>query len=266
MFGFNSGEGASRFSFVKGLTYPLMTINDNIINFLVLTCFFSFVSFFICFLIGRSFMCGIILSAEIDLGVFCSNNNFLVFVSIIVNLLLMGFYLNRLPLITEKHEKKQWFLQKLGWKKELKALTLVCLYLLFWGMACGFGAILKYRQPTPDWRIELSFFVVCSLVIILALLALLFFSGFLNYLHGGHLREMKKIFWPIFDEIFKPIFGFLIYMLIFIFLFANTFKYFVASLNVYSVIVSEFCFYFLVYLMAAVIYFSYEYQEKELFI
>lgn len=266
MFKDRSDGEKDKFSFVRGLTYPLMTINENLFNFLVLIAFFSLVSSSVGFLIGRSFMCGFLISTGIDVGVFCSENNFIIAFSIMINVLLISLYLSRIPLIGEKYEKKLWFLQKLGWKKEIKSLGMVGLYLLFWGIVCFFGAVLKLRQPTPDWGIELAFFIVCSLGIILALIALLLFSGVLNCLHGGSLSDIKKVFWIAFDEIFKLIFWFLIYLLIFVFLFADAFKYFVGNLSLFSVVASEFCFYLLLYLMIAVIYFSYEYQEKRLFV
>lgn len=265
MFFMKENGEKSKFSFIEGLTYPLVTVNNNIMNFFAITCFFSLVTTIICFFLGRSFLCGILLSADMDIGVFCSLNNFNVILSMLINLIGVSFYINRIGFISEKQDKRYWFLKKIGWKKELKAFFIVCLYLLLWGIIGGMGYILKFRMPTPDWKFELSLFVVYSLFIILACFFLLGFVGFVHYLRGGRFFEIKKVFWPVFDEIFKLIFWFFIYFLIFAFLFASVFRYFVAHMNVWNVFLSEFCIYFILYFMVAIIYFSFEYQEKALF-
>ena len=263
MFFTNESNEKSKFSFIKGLTYPVMIINDHIGMFLLLTCFFCFIASLVSFLLGRLFLCGF---ADADIGVSCSINILNIIVSVFVNLLLISFYLTRISVLTGKHEKKNWFLQSFGWKKELKSLFLLGCYLLFWGIVICLGGILVYRHPTSDWVVELGFFVACSLGIVFALVLLINFSCFLNFLHGGHLSVIKKSFWFVFDEIFKIFFWFFIYMIIFVFLFNDTIRYFIANMNMLNMVMAEFCFYFLLFLMIAIVYFSYEYQEKVLFV
>lgn len=243
-----------------------MKINDNLLVFLILTGFFSFISSFISFLLGRLFMCGFTLSMDMDTGAFCSISKINMVVSGVVNLLMVSLYLTRISALAGKHEKKSWFLGNFGWKKELKSLFLVCCYLLFWIVIGCLSVVLIYRHPQPDWLTEFGFFSACSLGIVCAVILLVNFCGFLHFLHGGRLSFMKKTFWPTFDEVFKIIFWFFIYMVIFVFLFNDVFRYFVTKLSLSSVAVSEFCLYFLLFLSVAVIYFSYEYQEKELFV
>lgn len=266
MFFIKDDENKSVFSFIQGLTYPLIVINNNLKNFLSITCFFAFTMAVLSFFSGKSFLCGLLLSADMDVGVFCSSSNFLMIISLVVNFIVISFYLNRIGMIDMKQEKRFWFLQKIGLKQELKAFLVVCLYLLLWGVICGIGYVLKIREVTPDWKNELSIFVLLSSFIILAFFFLFNFVCFIHYLHGGRFFDIKKTFLPIFDEIFKVIFWFLIYFIIFIFLFSNAFQYFVAHINFYSVFACEFCLYFLLYFMIAVMYFSFEYQEKALFI
>lgn len=264
MFFIKDDEQKSRFSFVKELTYPLMTTSDYMKNFLTITCFFAIVVALINILLGRASMCGLEYSGA-DVKVFCSSNIYNSIISILINLVGISLYINRVGLIKNKQEKIFWFLQKMNWKQELKAFFVVCLYLLFWVGLCVLGVLLKTRHPTTDWKVELCFFVAISLGMIVLMFLIVMFVGFLHYLHGGHFFEIKKIFWPIFDEIFKPITCFFIYLIIFSFLFVSVYRYFVKDLGFVSVVLCEFCMFFILYFMMAMIYFSLEYQEKILF-
>ncbi len=265
MFLIKDDENKANFSFIKGLVYPLMTTSDNMKNFLMLTCFFSLITTVISLSLGRAFMCGLEYSFDAEVGVFCSFSVFNQVLSVLVNLVCISLYVNRVGMIKEKQEKNFWFLQRQGVKKELKSFFVVCLFLLFWGIICGLGYLLKIRQPVADWKIEISIFAIASLGMIVFIFLLLDFVVFVHWLKGGRFFEIKKVFWPVFDELFKLMTWFFIYLFIFSFLFLSVFRFFVRDLSFLGVFGNEFCIYFVLYFMVAMMYFSFEYQEKTLF-
>ena len=259
-------DDKSKFSFIKGINYPLITTSENMKNFLTLTCFFSLVMTVISLLLGRAFLCSFKLSFDLDVGVFCSSGVFNTVVSLIINLIGISLYVNKVGLIKEKQEKMFWFLHGIKWKQVLKSFMIVFLYLLFWGViGYSLSYLLYIRQPVSDWKAEVSIFVLISLLMLVCFFLLLNFVVFIHYLHGGKLCEIKKVFWPIFDEVFKLMALFFIYMFIFSILFFTISRSFISNMNFLNVTCNEFLMYFLLYFMVAIIYFSYEYQEKFLF-
>lgn len=253
--------------FFEGLSFPASEISMHLKEFFGLAGGLSFLTTIIILCLGRSIFCGFDINGPIS-GLFCTHSITSVFVSSVVSLFSIAFFINRWHAIVFDKKSLLEAVKIKCLKKDFKAFGLVLLYLLLWLILCVAFMVLENRKANADWHVELGVFIGFSLLIVLAMFLLLNFVVFYNYLQGGRFFAVNKTFWPVFDNIYKPILWFFIYFLIFIYLFRIVFVSFMVGnslplwLNVFA---SDFCSYFLIYTVTAIIQLSLAYQAKFLF-
>ena len=222
----------------------------------------SFIMTVVAVCTGRLLFCG--LEEKIE-GVFCSSNMICFFVSFLFLICSIGFYLNRWSLISDANYSFLQSIRQKMWRKDLKMTVIVFLYVLLWGIIFGCWYLLVVRRPSPDWKFELSYFLLFSFFILVAACLLLNFVVFKNFVSGGRFFEIRRSFWPIFDNIYKLLGCFLVYFFIFAYLYQICFRAFISELNLAYALICEYSLCFLVCVMSVVLYNSLSYQEKILF-
>jgi len=268
MFFMNNKENKKNvLPFVEGLTFPLNSVAEHSkVFFLLVSCVSFFVSLFVV-LSGHSLYCE--LSPEIGAYIFCSDSLATSLSALIVTFMGMVFVFNRWQIgLSDKNLGFVDLLRLKCFKKDMKAAAVILLYIGLWVIVSMGIYFLNVRKPTPDWHMELAFFVLVSSIIVFAIILLLNFVVFQHFLQGGSFFALNKTFWIIFDNIYKPISWFFIYFIIFAYItkvllgvvFNNGLPLWL------SVFVSEFFCYFVVYSIIAVFSASLYFQEKKLFI
>ena len=248
-------------SFVENLSYPVSLIFNNFKAFFVLSGMVALIVSLVTFLGGRSFFCGL------QIGAFCYHSGYMVVLSCLINLYGMAFFINRWQkVICEK--KSVWAtIRENCFAKDVKAIGVILLYFLLWGIVCGCAFALKQRVVTDNVGLELGYFVLFSGMIMFCLLLLLNFVGFYHFLQGGKFFTFHQTVGKSCDKLYTLVTVFFIYVLIFIFLLFRGEGFFREFLE-YGVVVEylgEFYLYFIFCTILAVFVGSFEYQEKKLF-
>ena len=252
-----------KLSFRENLAYPLQAIAGRFKDFMLLICLFSLIVSVISFCLGRSFFC--VTAGDSETGFFCSQNVIAVLFSVLVSFLGLIGYVSRIRTMFVENKKFEEVIKIFDWKQEARSAFVVFAYLFFWLLVCGGWAWLMMRKPVTDWRIELSCFVVVSMFILIGIYMLLNFVVFERFLNKKTLGGFRKIFWIMFDNIYKPIACFFIYLLIFAYLYLVVSSYLMTSVNFIKALAAEFSITFVLYFMVAVIFLSLYYQERVLF-
>lgn len=253
--------------FIEGLIFPMAMINSHLKDFFKLTGCAACITSLITILIGRSNYCG--MNQGLD-TFYCPFNSYAIYfvpISFLLVFLVSGFVYNKWQLIFSKNMSFLASIKEKAYIKDLKASGYLLLYLLFWGVL-GIGMfLLDRRVPNPNWIIELMFFMLVSLSILLAVILLFNFVVFQHSLNGGKVFLINKTFLPIFDSMYKLMFWFLIYFVIFIYLLKMAMLVFAdKSFPVwFNLLFGEISFYFVVYSMITVFSATLFYQEKALF-
>lgn len=251
----------NRITFVESLSYPVKIIADNLGAFLLLSGGVSLIISLVTFFGGRSFFCAL------HIGSFCYYSWYMAIISCLVNLYGMAFFINRWQMvICEKKSIWKVWGQKF-FVKDMKAIGVILLYFLFWGIIFLCAIALKQRVVTENVSLELGYFVLFSGIIICCLLLLLNFVGFYHYLKGGKFFTFHETIGKSCDKLYTLVSVFFVYMLIFIFLLFRGEGVFREYLE-YGVVVefmSEFYLYFIFCMILAVFVGSFEYQERKLF-
>jgi hypothetical protein len=252
---------ANDITFVECLSYPVTSIVENFKAFFILSGVVSLVVSLVTFLSGRGFFC------SLQIGSFCYHNGYMMIISCLINLYGMAFFINRWQMVVNQKKSALKALCEKSFTKDMKALGVLLLYFLFWGIISGCAVALKQRVVTENVSLELGYFVVFSGIIIFCLLLLLNFVGFYHYLHGGEFFTLHKTIGKSCDNLYTLVAVFFIYMLIFVFLLFRGEGFFRGYLG-YGVIIeylSEFYLYFIFCTILSVFVGSFEYQEKKLF-
>jgi len=252
-------------SFKEGLFFPFRMLRTHWRDFVLLSAMVSIFMSVVVLLTGQCFFC--FFSQEVSSYIFCSNSWINAISSYALLFCSLAFFINRCQLIfVEKQSFTDVIKVKIS-KKDGKALLVVFLYFLLW-LVIGIGGVfLHMRQPNPDWTIELCFFVFMSVVMVFSVVLLFNFVIFQHFLQGGPFFALNKTFWGVLDNIYSYIAWFLLYVVIFTYLFQ-----FAIQIIFYSgvplllrVFFAEFCIYFLIYTLAALIVAQLTYQEKIFF-
>ncbi len=250
-------------SLIEGLFYPLVVLNKNLKSFLLLSLFVSFIVSLTTVLVGRSFFCGLDIK-----DIYCTQNFLTVLISGGVAFLGIAFFYNRWQIIISENKTFREVIKERRFKKDLKTLCVVFIYILTWAVLGFCVFLLARRKPVEDWKMELLFFFCVSLVIMAAIFLLLNFVVFQHFLSGGSFFAIHKTFWAIFDGIYKPIVWFLSYLLVFAYLLHISLAFFETDKVLpvwFSAFANEFLLYFNFCFLTSVIASSLFYQEKVLF-
>ena len=152
--------------------------------------------------------------------------------------------------------------------KDVKTVGFILFYLGLWAVAGWAAYSLNIRKPVEDWREELLFFFVFTMIILAVFVLLVNSVLFIRFLQGKKWLNLRCSFWPVFDNLYKILGWFLFYFLVFAYFFRSVtvfwvqnewFPFWVNSLA------GEFCFYFVIYASVAVFISSLAYQAKYIF-
>ena len=149
---------------------------NNLGNFVVLGGIFAFVSAFIYIFWGQDISCSN--TTYLSTHAICSNNLISFIVAKVLFVLLACVFIRCWSQIVLSQENKFGFQIFKPTVRDLKILGLV--FVFFVSLLFAFGAVfLLYRRvPTPDWRIELLYFMVVSLGVFVPIFAFRFISLF----------------------------------------------------------------------------------------
>ena len=258
-------QNLKKISFKEGLFFPYRAISKHWRNFILLTAMFSFIMSVIILLTGQNFFCSV--SSEVETYIFCSAAWWNILIHYVSVFVLFAFFVNRWQAIFVENKTFEEVIKMKASRKDGKALLVVFLFFLLWGII-GVGAVyLNIRRPNSNWLVELSFFIPISLVIIFSAVLLFNFVIFQHFLQGGSFFALNKTFWPVLDNIYKYIVWFLVNVVLFLYLFQLVFHAIsLGGLFLWGrIFIVEFFAYFLMYTVAALFVASLEYQEKIFF-
>lgn len=252
-------------SFKEGLFFPYRTISKHWRDFVLLTAMFSLIMSVIILLTGQSFFCSV--SSEIGAYIFCSATWWNVLIHYVSVFVFLAFFVNRWQAIFAENKTFEEVIKMRARRKDGKALLVVFIFFLLWGIIGAGGVYLHIRHPNPNWLVELSFFIPISLVIVFAAVLLFNFVIFQHFLQGGSFFALNKTFWPVLDNIYKYMVWFLVNVVLFSYLLQSAFRIIsLGGLFLWGrVFVVEFFVYFLMYTVAALFVASLYYQEKIFF-
>lgn len=254
-------EGEIIMPFWKGFLYPLRKIAQSGSNFFILTGGFSFVCALLSSALGRSFLCGVGIDVP---GIYCSSSLLNFFLSALIFIACSGSYISSWYNVSENNQKVTI---RVG-KKELKVAAFVLGYCCCWGGLALASYILTIRKAVPDWKEEMLFFFAISLIILFILYLLLNAVMLIRFLQGKKWLCLRKVFWVIWDNLYKPFGWFFIYILFFT-LFLRDFLAFFVRYEGFPVWLSalggDFSFYFVLYSSIAVFVSNLSYQNKYIY-
>lgn len=254
-------DGEVVIPFIGGLTYPVRQIDDHIKGFLWLTFVAALFNVVISSFLGRNFLCGLGIEGP---GFYCSANVLALGGSVLAFIGGLAWYINRWYSISESGGEIVYKLNL----KDVKTVGFILFYLGLWAVAGWAAYSLNIRKPVEDWREELLFFFVFTMIILAIFVLLVNSVLFIRFLQGKKWLNLRCSFWPVFDNLYKILGWFLFYFLVFAYFFRSVtvfwvqnewFPFWVNSLA------GEFCFYFVIYASVAVFISSLAYQAKYIF-
>lgn len=254
-------DGEIIMPFWKGFFYPLQKIAMSGKNFFLLTAFFSFFSAIVSLILGRALFCGLGIEES---DIFCSSSLINLIISCLIFLLCSGIFICSWYNVSENNRK---ITMHLG-KKEFKVAAFVFGYCCCWGGLAFVSYVLTVRNAVPNWKEELLFFFIMSLAVLFILYLLLNAVMLIRFLQGKKWFCLRKVFWVIWDNLYKPFGWFFIYVLFFT-LFLRDFLTFFVRNEAFPVWLSafggDFSFYFLLYSSIAVFVSNLSYQNKYIY-
>lgn len=254
-------EGEIVIPFWKGFFYPLQKIAQSGRKFFILTISFALIGALFSSILGRTSFCGIGIEGP---GIYCSSNIINLILSCLIFLLCSGIFICSWYEVSENNQKVTI---RVG-KKELKVAAFVLGYCCCWGGLALASYILTIRKAVPDWKEEMLFFFAMSLVILFILYLLLNAVMLIRFLQGKKWLCLRKVFWVIWDNLYKPFGWFFIYILFFT-LFLRDFLAFFVRYEGFPVWLSalggDFSFYFVLYSSIAVFVSNLSYQNKYIY-
>lgn len=254
-------DGEVVIPFIGGLTYPVRQIDGHIKGFLWLTFVAALFNVVISSFLGRNFLCGLGIEGP---GFYCSANVLALGASVLAFIGGLAWYINRWYSISESGGEIVYKLNL----KDVKTVGFILFYLGLWAVAGWAAYSLNIRKPVEDWREELLFFFVFTMIILAVFVLLVNSVLFIRFLQGKKWLNLSCSFWPVFDNLYKILGWFLFYFLVFAYFFRSVtvfwvqnewFPFWVNSLA------GEFCFYFVIYASVAVFISSLAYQAKYIF-
>ena len=152
-------DGEVVIPFIGGLTYPVRQIDGHIKGFLWLTFVAALFNVVISSFLGRNFLCGLGIEGP---GFYCSANVLALGGSVLAFIGGLAWYINRWYSISESGGEIVYKLNL----KDVKTVGFILFYLGLWAVAGWAAYSLNIRKPVEDWREELLFFFVFTMIIL----------------------------------------------------------------------------------------------------
>lgn len=252
-------ENQTTLSFWQGLFYPLNIIKSNIIIFNQITICFAFLILFITSILS-SFNC----NSNYISSTYCIIPPLL---TIISALLLISIYLNRvLKITTSNISLKDTLTQKIT-SIDLKIFAIIFFNILsFVGIFLSLQFLIN-RNATPNFILELGYFILFSFIIIILTLYLLNNHLTHSFIKNQKLPHIGKIFWYTLDNLYKFLLWFFISFTMFslplikvIYLISN----YTQTNNQIALFLSKFALSYIVLFIFSYWFLQLQYQEKHL--
>lgn len=170
-------DGEVVIPFIGGLTYPVRQIDDHIKGFLWLTFVAALFNVVISSFLGRNFLCGLGIEGP---GFYCSANVLALGGSVLAFIGGLAWYINRWYSISESGGEIVYKLNL----KDVKTVGFILFYLGLWAVAGWAAYSLNIRKPVEDWREELLFFFVFTMIILAVFVLLVNSVLFIRFLQG----------------------------------------------------------------------------------
>lgn len=172
---------------------PFGLVLDNPRIFFSLSLIYALLIALLALLSGFSYLC--VYSSMGKVVVSCSDSHLLYLTYFILKLYIISLF-------CIKWSETAILKQPLSWTQifstDLRSVKLALLFvfvLLLNGMPFLSGLILYFREPNPDWRIEVAFFAVVSIGFLVPFFLVRFYSVFAFFIYGQpipNLREMWR--------------------------------------------------------------------------
>lgn len=253
--------------FWEGLIYPFAFVHNNSSSFFMLTSFFALLNTICTFALGRSALCST--TSPASEYIFCSNSIFPAIFSIVLFLLFASFYINRLIIISQNNTSIKELITNFYPKSDIKSIIITFLTTIIIAIFLASLYFLTTRKATPNFYLELGYFILFSSLIILSISYLLGAVLLYRYLINKTLHTTTKIFWPIIDNLYKYLLWFLFAFLFFSWILKSISTYLISLPSTSSVIpyiISEFLLSFTTLSIFAYWILQLQYQEKKLYI
>ncbi len=254
-------EGEIIMPFWKGFFYPLQKIAQSGRKFFILTISFALIGAMLSSLLGRTAFCGMGIDGS---GIYCSSSIINLILSCLFFLFCSSVYICSWYNVSENNQKVKI---QVG-KKELKVVAFVFGYCCCWGILALTSYTLTVKKAVPDWKEEMLFFFIMSLVILFILYLLLNAVMLIRFLQGKKWFCLRKVFWVIWDNLYKPFGWFFIYVLFFTLFLKDFLAFFIRyeGLPIWlGALGADFSFYFLFYSSIAVFVSSLSYQNRYIY-
>ena len=254
-------EGEIVIPFFGGLAYPMKQIENHFKGFLKLTCVVTLFNAIVSLLLGRNFLCGLGIDTS---GFYCSFSILAMVVSVFSFIGGTAWYINRWYSVSESGER----VEPKPNLKDIKTVGCILFYFALWFVAGWTIYLLNVRKPAEDWREELLFFFILTMILLSVLIFLVNSVLFVRFLQGEKWMCIRSSFWPVFDNLYKILGWFLFYFLMFAYVFHSISMFWVQNewLPLWvNILAGELCFYFMVYICIAVFISSLAYQAKYIF-
>lgn len=254
-------EGEIIMPFWKGFFYPLQKIAQSGKKFFILTGGIAFICALASFVLGRTSFCGLGIEES---GIYCSTSLLNLIISCLVFLFGAGVFISSWYDVSEQNQAIKI---KFG-LKELKIIAFVLGYCLCWGIMAWASYTLTVRKPVPDWKEEMVFFFAVSAVILFVLYIFLNSVVLIRFLQGKKWFRLRKVFWVIWDNLYKPFCWFFIYIFVFSLFMRDFLAFFVKYEGLpvwFSAFCGDFSFYFLIYMGIAVFVSVLAYQDRYIY-
>lgn len=246
---------------MKGVVFPFEKLYNNIGVFLTLAGVVSLFYSVVVFMAGQNYFC-LFYRGEL----WCVDNAFLSVFSLFFGIACLAYFMNRWYLCAYQNVPVFDAIKTISWKKDLKTLAFIVAYFVLWVVIGVVFYLLKKRVPSPDWLLELFYFVLGSAVIFFAVALLTNAVVFVRFLQNKNWLVFK--FGALFDNIYKILLFFVFYLLFFAVLVKEVRGVFVANhflpLWLNGMLISFFN-YLVVCVMAVFFIASLEFQEKYIF-
>lgn len=187
----NDNNETIKYSIIKSFLQPLWTITDSLTVFIKQGFIFSLIMVVISYIFNQRYAC--VFNKEFAHSNSCINSTYLYVPYLLIKLTVIAVFINIWYAAVYKKELITRDYLKASWKKFLKTFGFISVFLLFNLIPLFSAALLIFRVPNPDWKVELLYFTVVSIGFLFPFILMRFYSMFALFLDGKNWKEFKSI-------------------------------------------------------------------------
>ena len=203
------------FPFFKGIMFPIEELIHHFRSFLCLAGIVALCYSLITFMLEQNYLCFV---TKEKAGIFCLDSSSLVILVLLLWGMLLAYFINRWYLIIKCGVSVRKALFVTCWKKDFKTFGFIVAYLGLWLLIGIVIYVLRQRVATPNWMVELLYFTIGAIIVLVSVVLLLNSVLFVRFLQGKDWLVLKQTLLPVFDNVYKIVAYFLFYLLLFVYL------------------------------------------------